>query len=246
MTATVSQRARWSGEHRFYTGMALALLATVVVGFSRSFFLRPLFPDHPSPPEDVFYVHGAIFASWYLLLIVQPSLIALGRTNVHRALGRFGAVLAAVMIVLGCYVALVASARPGGFIAVPIPPLNFLVVPLADMALFGLFVGLAIAKRNVAQTHKRLMLIASISIVVAAVARLPLSFIKTGGPLAFFGVQDLFLVALAIWDIATRRRLHAVTLWGGLLLIASQPLRLWLSGTECWLGFAAWAVELVR
>ncbi len=196
MAASLSSRVRWSGERRFYTGMALALLATVVVGFSRSFFLRPWFPDHASPPETIFYFHGAVFASWYLLFLVQPSLIALGRADLHRALSRFGAVLAPVMIVLGCYVAVIAAARPGGFIAVPIPPLNFLVVPLADMALFGLFVSLAIAKRNVAQTHKRLMLLASISIVVAAVARLPLPFMATGGPLAFFGVQDLFLVAL--------------------------------------------------
>lgn len=141
---------------------------------------------------------------------------------------------------------MVAAARPGGFIAVPVPPLNFLVVPLTDRMLFALFVGLAIAKRNIAQTHKRLMLIASIGIVVAAVARLPLPFIATGGPLAFFGVQDLFLAPLVIRDIATRRRLHAVTLWGGLLLIALQPPRLWLSGTEGWLGFAGRAVGLVR
>lgn len=228
MTAAVARRVRWPGERRFYIFMALALLATVVAGFSRSFFLRPWFPGHPSPPESIFYFHGAVFAAWYLLLVVQPSLIATGHFAWHRMLGRFGAALATAMLLLGCYVALVAAARPGGFIA----------VPLAEMLLFGIFVSLAIAKRHVAQTHKRLMLLAAISLLVAAVARLPLPFMENGGPLAFFGVQDFLLVPLVVWDIATRRRLHAVTLWGGLLLIASQPLRLWLSGTEGWLSFA--------
>ena len=237
---------RWSSERRFYTGMALALLAVVFVGFARSFFLRPWFPDYRAARETIFYVHGGVFTTWFLLLVVQPSLIALGRTDLHRALGRFGAVLAAVMIVFGTFVSLVASARSGGFINVPIPPLKFLAVPLFDMVLFALFVGLAIAKRNVAQAHKRLMLLASISIVMAAVVRVPLPFMKSSGPLGFFGVTDLFLVALVIWDFATRRRLHPVTLWGGLLLIVSMPLRRWLSGTDYWLRFAEWAVGIVR
>jgi hypothetical protein len=34
--------------------MALAILATVIIGFSRSFFLRPLFPESPSPSEMIF------------------------------------------------------------------------------------------------------------------------------------------------------------------------------------------------
>jgi hypothetical protein len=238
-------RGRWPGEHQFYFGMALALLAAVVLGFARSFFLRPLFPDHPSPPETVFYWHGAVFTAWFVLFSVQPYLIASGRVVAHRALGRGGAVLAAVMVVFGCYVAVVAAARPDGFIGLPIPPFNFLIVPLVDMTIFGLLTGIAVAKRNVAQTHKRLMLIASITIVVAAIARWPFDFIRNGGPLAFFGVQDLFLLALACWDLASRRRLHIATVLGGLLLIVSQPLRLVASGSEGWLRFAAWLTGLV-
>jgi len=48
------------------------------------------------------------------------------------------------------------------------------------------------------------------------------------------------------WDIATRRRIHPVTLWGGLALVVSQPLPLRVSGSGCWLGFAGRATELVR
>lgn len=246
MVATALQPTRLADERRFYTTMAIALLAIVVAGFSRSFFLRPLFPDHPSPPETVFYWHGAVFTAWYLFLIGQTTLIATGRVAVHRALGRLGGVLAAVMVVFGSYVALVASAREGGFIGLPIPALNFLIVPLTDMLFFGVVVGIAIAKRHVAQTHKRLMLIASISIIAAAVARLPFDFVANGGPLVFFGVTDLFLVAILIWDFISRGRPHPATLWGSALLIASQLIRLLASGTETWLAFAAWAVGLVR
>jgi len=37
-----------------------------------------------------------------------------------------------------------------------------------------------------------------------------------------------------------------VLLWGSLAIIASQPLRLAVSGTPAWLAFASWAVALVK
>ncbi len=85
-------------------------------------------------------------------------------------------------------------------------------------------------------------ILATFNLVTAAIARWPGVFPL--GPLAFFGLTDLFIVALAIWDFRARGRLHPVTLWGGLLIIVSQPLRLMVSGTEGWLAFARWATGL--
>ena len=90
MASLAIPRARWSAEHRFYTGMMLAMLVTVFVGFARSFFLRPLFPTWPSPPETIFYVHGALFTAWFVLLVAQAWLVGAGRTNLHRRIGRLG------------------------------------------------------------------------------------------------------------------------------------------------------------
>jgi uncharacterized membrane protein YozB (DUF420 family) len=232
-----------SSERRFYTGISLAILATVLVGFARSFFLRPLFPDWPSPAERVFYVHGAVFTAWMVLLVTQASLVAAGRTDLHRRSGAFGAGLAALMVLLGAYAALIAAKRAGGFIGIPVPPMQFLAVPFFDMVLFGSLVALAIAKRGEPQSHKRLMLLATINLTTAAIARWP--GVSALGPLAFFGVTDLFIVALAAWDVRTRGRLHPATLWGGLAVLVSQPLRLVVSGTEGWLAFARWATGLV-
>ena len=242
MTTPSDPRLRSAGERRFYTGMSLALLAVVFVGFSRSFFLRPLFPNWPAPAEPIFYVHGVAFAAWIGLLVVQARLVAGGRTDLHRKVGGFGVMLAAAMLVLGTVGALVAAGRATGFVGVPVPPLSFLAVPLFDMALFGLFVGLAIVKRGEPQSHKRWMLIGTFNLMAAALARWPL--VMNYGPAAYFGLTDLFLVPLAIWDFRTRRKLHPVTLWGGLLLVCSQPLRLVVSDTTAWLDFARWATGL--
>ena len=53
-------------------------------------------------------------------------------------------------------------------------------------------------------------------------------------------MADLFIVACIVYDLATLRRVHPATLWGGLAIVVSQPLRLALSGTAVWLGFARW------
>jgi len=234
-------RAR--AERHFFTGITLAMMATVIVGFSRSFFLRPLFPEWPSPSETIFYVHGVVFTAWIVLLVTQASLIAGGRTALHRKIGPFSAVLAAAMVVLGTLGALIAARRTTGFVNVAVPPLQFLAIPIFDMSLFAPFVGLAIAQRHNPQSHKRWMLLATVNLVPAAIARWP--GVLPLGPLAFFGLTDLFVIALAIWDFRARGRLHPVTLWGGLLIIVSQPLRLAVSSTQGWVVFARWATGLL-
>ena len=232
-----------SSERRFFSGMAVAMLAAVLLGFARSFFLRPLFPDWPSPAEPIFYIHGGAFSAWMLLLVVQARLIAGGHIALHRRLGACGAALALAIVVLGTLGALIAARRATGFVNVPVPPLQFLAVPLFDMLLFPAFVAVAIARRRQAQTHKRLMLLATVNLLAAAIARWP--GMSEFGPPAFFGLTDLFIVALASWDFRSQGRLHPATLWGGLLIIVSQPLRLVLSGTPAWLAFAQWATGLL-
>ena len=243
MATAMPAVARPSGENRFFVGMALAILAIVFVGFARSFFLQPLFPEWPRPPETIFYIHGLAFTAWVALLIAQVSLVASGRRDVHRKIGPYGAGLAVLMVVLGTLAALIAARRPTGFIGVPVPPLSFLAIPLFGIAEFALFAGLAIAKRRDAQTHKRCMLIGTIVILGAAFARFPV--VGVYGPPAIFGLTDLLMVPLIILDFRTRGRLHPVTLWGGLLVIALQPLQLMISGTESWIAFARWATGLL-
>jgi hypothetical protein len=202
--------ARWSPERIFYLGMTLAIALAVYVGFARSFFLRPLFPAWPSPAEPILYVHGAVFSGWCVLLVVQSALVTAGRTPLHRRLGVWGAGLAASMVALGTHAALVAARRDSGFVGIPVPPLQFLVVPIFDMLLFASFVTLAVVRRRDAQAHKRLMLLATLNLITAAIARWP-GVIGVGSPLLFFFLSDLFLVPLVLWDRSTRGRLHPAT-----------------------------------
>ncbi len=229
MQLASTRGAGLAGERRFFTAMSFVLLAAVVLGFSRTFFFTPWFPEARElvPPERFFVVHGTAAAAWFVLLIAQAALVASGNLRLHRQLGQYGVALAAVIVVLGLYGALLAAARPGGFIGVPVPPLMFLVVPVAAMTTFAVFVALAIARRSDPQSHKRYM-------------PSPVPGLGT-----FELVTSLFLLPLVAWDLVSRGRLHRVTLWGGLALVATLLLRLPLASTQAWQGFAHWAVGLV-
>ena len=111
------------------------------------------------------------------------------------------------------------------------------------MLIFAILVGLAFYFRRQVDTHKRLMLLATIGILPAAVARLPFAFIEQYGPLAFFGLSDLFIVPCLIYDLITRGRPHRATILGGALIVLSQPLRLIIGGTNAWIAFATWLTQ---
>jgi hypothetical protein len=118
--------------------------------------------------------------------------------------------------------------------------LVFLVIPLFDILVFAILVTAALYYRRRSDIHKRLMIIATIAILPPAIGRLHFAFIRANGPPAFFGLADLILLACIFYDVVSHRRLHPAYLWGGLLLIASHPLRLLLGGTGVWLAFARW------
>lgn len=230
------RRERW-----FYIGMSIALVITVFAGFSRTYYLRPYFTAAPLMP--LLHLHGLVFTSWLVLFVTQTTLVAAHRTDIHRRLGVAGGVIAVLMVLLGVTTALI-RANQG---ATPLPgvsPLSFLVVPLGDMLVFPILVGAGFYYRRRPDVHKRLMLLATVSILAAAIARLPFAIMQAGPP-AFFGLTDVFVVACVLYDLITLRRIHRATALAGLFIVASQPLRLMLGGTHAWLSFAGWLVNLV-
>jgi hypothetical protein len=220
----------------FYVGLAIAIAVTVFAGFSRSYFLKAYFGTAELSP--LLHVHGLVFTCWVLLFLAQTSLVAVDRVDLHRRLGVGGAVLAGLLLIVGTTTAILRV--KGGSAPMPgVPPLAFLAVPLFDMVVFAILAGSGLSLRRNRETHKRLMALATISLMSAPIARLPLGVLQAG-PVAFFGLTDLFIVAMLTYDFTTLRKAHPATAWGGLLIVASQPLRLMISSTAAWLAFAGW------
>lgn len=233
-TAHVTARPR---HRRFYIAMAIIAAVIVFAGFARTFYLNGYFAKRNLPA--LFIVHGLIFSSWIALFIAQTSLVAAKRTDLHRRLGVAGAVLAVLMVMVGLTIAMHAARY--GFQTPGVPPrLIFLVVPLFDIVVFSILVAAAFCYRRRPDTHKRLMLLATISILPPAFARIPLAFISAALPLSAFALADVVLLGCISYDVALHRRLHRAYLWGGLLFVLSFPLRMAIAGTATWLAFAHW------
>jgi hypothetical protein len=222
-------------DRRFFMAMAVVIAAIVFVGFAPTFYLRAFY--HPEPLQSVFHIHGLVFTSWVVLFVVQTSLVSARRTDLHRRLGVLGGVLALLMWVVGYQAAVTAARRGFSMPGLP-PPLVFLAVPIFDLLVFATLVGTGLYLRRKPAAHKRLMLLSTLAVLTAAIARLP--YVLPLGPPAFFGLTDLLVIAAMIYDWRTRGRVHSALLWGGLFLIASQPLRLAISGTDTWLALATW------
>ncbi len=251
--ATVSGPARRSAQRVFYLAIAGTFAAAVVLGFSRSFFFRFLFPEFAAthtPAERYFYaVHAPLCTAWFVLLVVQSSLVATGRVGLHRRLGWCGAALAALLVATGIVGGLIAARRPTGFVDVPVPPLQFLMHVVMLFALYGAFVAMAFVNQRDPQRHKRLMLLASLSLVSAAVVRWPFAFMAADLPVPYYSMSDvilyLFLAAMVAWDVHSTRGVHQVTLIGGFAFLAAPAVVGVLCGTHVWLGIAGYSVGLL-
>jgi hypothetical protein len=240
--ATNSLSHRRVNDRRLYILAAIVIPIVILIGFARTYYLKGFFATPPIPNLLV-HVHGVVMTAWVLLFITQVSLVATKRTKVHQQLGIAGAFLAAVVFVVGIITGIDAAARG----ASPGPPaLQFLIIPIGDMIAFGVLVGLALYYRRKLDVHKRLMLLAALNIMTPAIARIPLNFIQTNGPLAFFGLTDLCIIAVVVADTIKHRRLHPVFLWGTIALIVWQPLRLIFAGTSAWMRIAESLVALVK
>jgi hypothetical protein len=233
-------------DRRFFTGMAVAVAVSVFAGFAPTYYLKGLYGTPALSP--LFHFHGMLFTSWILLFLTQTTLVATKRTDLHRRLGTVGGLLAVAMLVVGTAVA-VASAKRGPQTPLPgfPPPLELLTTPLGALSSFAVLLAAGLYNRRKRDTHKRLMLLATLSILGAALDRL----LFPGGALAFLGLPlspatfvgftALFVVTCFLYDLLTRGRVHPAFLWGGLFVVVwSYVTRVFVGGTAAWLAFAGW------
>jgi len=235
MSATSTSRSK--SIDRFYYWTAIFSTLVIIAGFAQTFYLKGLF----STPvlSNLLLTHGLVMTVWFALLITQTRLVAAGRTDLHRRLGVAGAIWAVVIMVVGVATAIDALRRG----ATPVPevtPIMFMAIPFVEVTVFAALVGVALWYRRRSDFHKRLMLLATLSILSPGVARIPLEFIKQGGLPMIIGLTLLLLIVCVVVDTVRNRRLHPAFGWGGAFVVVSWPLRLLLARTEAWTQFAAW------
>lgn len=235
MATALRPRSRpLSAEHRFFAFAAIALVAVTFIGFAPSYYFSR-FTGAPAL-EPIVHLHGIVFTAWILLYAGQTGLVSMGRSDLHRIVGPIGAVLAVAVVALGFAVAILTAhiVPKAGKIN---PPIIF---PLTAITMFGLLFAAAFIYRRTLQHHKRLMLLATVSLATTPLARIGRMI---GGPLSppVMGMlfTDLFVAALVAYDVRTRGRLHPATAIGGGAFLLSQPVRVAMSQWPAWQAVAA-------
>jgi hypothetical protein len=237
----VSARARY-----FYFNMSLACLAVAFVGFAPTYWM-PLAERKFSAPLVVHF-HGILFFSWTVYVVFQTWLAASGQTARHRSVGMIGVSLATAMTIAGFLVAIAFMKMMAGLGQTDVG-LAFSVVPLLGILFFAIVFVLAMVNVRRPEVHKRLILLASISILDAAVARWFIFFF--GQPTMLVAilaamVAYLLLVVPIMFDWRTRGRPHPVYLYGGLAMVVLKILNWPISATAAWHAFAGGILALAQ
>ena len=164
-------------------------------------------------------MHGAILTGWFALTVIQGWLIRSEQWRLHRQLGYISAAYAAMVVVFGLLANLrliseIDSAADGENIVVWG---NFF-----TLIMFAVFVVLAVLFRRSPDVHKRVTLLASISIVGPALARFPRWPLFAGGldagrNYAIGGLLVMFAVLIG-YDLLTRKKPHPAS-WAGMIAI---------------------------
>jgi len=219
------------------TGLATVL---VLVGFWPTYF-GPLLMGAVDKAM-IIHVHAAVYMGWLMLVLAQGYLAAIGRTALHVRVGRFGMAYGLLAILIGLVTAFRGFERriEAGKIQLA---QRALLAPLADMIVFSLFLGAAWVYRRKPDIHKRLIIVATTTLIDAAVARMPF----------WYGMRDVsfreVVPSLLVWlspiyvamahDYFRRKIVHPVYVLGiaCLILLRLRPL---LRDTDAWMSFSGW------
>lgn len=246
MTAAVPIRGNRDADP-LYSCLAYACALIAFAGFTPTYWAPVATRSFAGPP--MLHLHALLFSAWMVFFIVQTSLVASGRIERHRALGLLGVSLATAMLFVGLAAAL-HSVRLGIALGLDAQNRAFSIVPISIVVFFAGTVAVAIANVGRPDVHKRLMLVATVSLLPPAIARL----IALGAgipvapghppPLVFSllpsFVSDLPLIAAMIWDRRRNGRFHRTYLIAVACLVALQIIRVPLGATKAWYEITAW------
>lgn len=226
----------------FYSGAAALTLVLMLLGFQQYYLYGKGYPgrDIAPPMQTLVLMHAIAMTTWVVLSLVQPLFIANGSRRVHMAVGRFGAVLAVCVVVLGAWVAIRgASLVPPEVRIWGLAPKPFNLFAVVQIVSFGLFVGVGVYYRRRPDIHRPMMLMATLTVISAAVARIgPLNALYEGTVLETIFGPDLWTLVLATLLLVVKWLiLRSSDRWFAIgygCLVASHLLVWWVANTDAW------------
>ncbi|HEV7609001.1 MAG TPA: hypothetical protein VGO61_16780 [Steroidobacteraceae bacterium] len=226
----------------FYPLIAIALVLFIIVGFSRTYYLR--FLSGLPPLSVLIHLHGLVFTAWLALFITQTQLIAAHRVDLHMKLGMAGVVLAFFVVTIGVATVFGSAATPRVHSSGLSSP-QFSIVGFVTIGTFATLVALGVALRRRASLHKRFMLLAMVGAAGPATGRI-IGLIGAGkyALLVQMGVIAAFVMCCLVYDWRRNRVVHPVFAVGGLVMLLLWPLRYAVARSEAWQPIGEWIAKV--
>jgi hypothetical protein len=231
-----------AGTRRFYVGLGLVVATIAFVGFWPTYFGPLLAGTVDKLP--LIHFHAAVYVGWLLIFIAQAVLAARGRIDLHMKLGKVGIGYGVFVILVGLLVGFgmfVVRVQAGAVDEAR----GRLLGPLLDMAVFAPLFAAAVYYRRKPELHKRLMIVATTTLLIAAVSRM--RFLGDPGNIGLVMLVWSAPILLAMgYDFAKRRVVHPVYVFGLVLLLLESPLvRRMVRDTDTWRSVTERLVTLV-
>jgi len=239
--------ARLPTDYDFFLTYVVAIWLAVIAGFVPE-VIQHLRTSAAPYPIGV-HVHAIVSVAWLALLTSQTLLIRNNHVSVHRKFGMAGVVLAAAVVVAGFWAALSVESLALG---TPKSRPPFLAVELSNIIEFGGLAIAAVIARHQPSAHKRLILLATLSLTPAAFNRAigkPLLHPLLGNGVwetyvQIFAATGLLVLGIGVYDLWTRRRLHPAWVFGALWIVAGQWTASWLFYNPAWKTLATHLVRM--
>jgi hypothetical protein len=224
-------------EPRFHAGMAWLLVIVAVVGFApRS--LAIVSGTMPNPPLVV-HLHAVVMASWSALLALQATLALTGRIDLHRRFGLASLVVGPLVLIMLIAITIIRQNDAAGTPGAPVVN-NILFVQIRSIVMFPIFFIWALRARHTdLQMHKRMMLLATLMLLDAAIARmtwLPYNDFPRDY-LAIHLYLLLLVVPALLHDLIRLGRIHRAWVWGLALILPWVVATDFVWGSEWWRVF---------
>ena len=229
----------------FYTRFAVCAFLIVFAGFAHTYYLRFAFATKGLPL--LLQAHGFLFTAWFVLLFVQARLVARHRVDLHRKLGLVGAMLAPLCACVAIGVSFTAGRR--AFLRDPTSVIHSQGAAAMDYGTSLMFLALvatALYLRRRPEYHKRIIVLATCSLLLPAIGRIPLSDAVLFDAVGFWGlvaITEVPPLTCILYDTIKHRRLHPAFGWGGAVLLASFPAFLLFGASDSWRKSLTWLLS---
>jgi len=226
----------------FFFIIAIVGLFAAVLGFAKTFFI-PVANGNFDAPIGI-HIHGAFAFAWVILFLIQTSLIHFKNYRIHQYLGILGLFIAAgisiTMVPAGVFVVQRELAQGFGNSAY-----SAMGVITSGLLFFALVLT-GIINRNRPESHKRLMLLATIVVLWPAWFRFRHYFPSVPRPEIWFGLvlADSLIVIAWIWDKLKNGSIHPILKYVGTFVIIVQCLEVAMFNTPIYQKIGKWLYDL--